>query len=33
MNEIVFLLSADIDIQSAYERYENYQEGRGATSK
>ena len=30
MSELVFLLSADIDIQSAYDRYENFQEGRGA---
>ena len=29
MRELVFLLSADIDIQQAYEYYENYQEGRG----
>lgn len=27
--ELVFLLSADADIQTAYERYEDYQEGRG----
>ncbi len=30
MSEIVFLLSAEIDIQKAYDHYENYQEGRGA---
>jgi plasmid stabilization system protein ParE len=30
MSELVFLLSADIDIQKAYEYYEAYQEGRGA---
>jgi plasmid stabilization system protein ParE len=30
MRELVFLLSTDIDIQNAYERYEDYQEGRGA---
>jgi plasmid stabilization system protein ParE len=29
MAELVFLLSADIDIQRAYEFYENYQIGRG----
>jgi hypothetical protein len=29
MTDLVFLLSADIDIQQAYEYYENYQEGRG----
>ena len=29
MSELVFLLSADIDIQKAYEFYENYQTGRG----
>lgn len=29
MTELVFLLSADIDIQSAYEFYESSQEGRG----
>jgi len=29
MKELVFLLSADIDIQEAYEYYEDYQEGRG----
>ena len=27
--DLVFLLSADIDIQQAYEYYENYQDGRG----
>ena len=30
MSELVFLLSADRDIQSAYEYYEDCQEGRGA---
>jgi plasmid stabilization system protein ParE len=30
MRELVFLLSADIDIQKAYEHYEDWQEGRGA---
>jgi hypothetical protein len=30
MRELVFLLSADADIQEAYEYYEDYQEGRGA---
>ena len=29
MMDLVFLLSADIDVQQAYEYYENYQEGRG----
>lgn len=29
MSELVFLLSADIDIQKAYEFYENCQAGRG----
>ncbi len=29
MSELVFLLSADIDIQDAYEFHEAYQEGRG----
>ena len=29
MREFVFLLAADIDIQEAYEFYEDYQEGRG----
>jgi hypothetical protein len=29
MPELVFLLSADIDIQKAYEFCENYQTGRG----
>jgi toxin ParE1/3/4 len=29
VRELVFLLSADIDIQDAYEYYEGYQEGRG----
>lgn len=29
MRDLVFLLSADLDIQQAYEYYENYQEGRG----
>ena len=30
MSELVFLLSADRDIQEAYEFYEHWQEGRGA---
>lgn len=30
MSEIVFLLSANIDIQKAYEYHEAYQDGRGA---
>jgi toxin ParE1/3/4 len=30
VSEIVFLLSADIEIQKAYEYYEDYQQGRGA---
>jgi len=29
VSDLVFLLSADIDIQEAYEYYENFQEGRG----
>ncbi len=29
MSELVFLFSADADIQTAYEFYEAYQEGRG----
>ena len=29
MSDLVFLLSADIDIQKAYEFYEGYQVGRG----
>jgi toxin ParE1/3/4 len=29
VTDLVFLLSADTDIQSAYEFYESYQEGRG----
>ena len=29
MSELVFLLSADADIQTAYEFYEAFQEGRG----
>lgn len=29
MKELIFLLSADIDIQQAYGRYEDVQEGRG----
>ena len=29
MSELVFLFSADTDIQTAYEFYEAYQEGRG----
>ena len=30
MSELVLLLSADLDIQQAYDYYEDYQEGRGA---
>lgn len=30
MAELIFLLSADIDIQQAYDVYEEYQVGRGA---
>ena len=30
MSELILLLSADIDIQAAFEYYEDYQEGRGA---
>jgi hypothetical protein len=29
VSELVFLFSADTDIQAAYEFYEAYQEGRG----
>ena len=29
MKELILLLQADIDIQLAYERYENFQAGRG----
>jgi plasmid stabilization system protein ParE len=29
VSELVFLFSADADIQKAYELYENWQEGRG----
>jgi len=29
MSEVILLLSAEIDIQQAYNRYEEYQEGRG----
>ena len=29
MKELILLLQADIDIQQAYERYEDYQKGRG----
>jgi hypothetical protein len=29
MKDLIFLLSAELDIQQAYERYENVQEGRG----
>ena len=29
VRDLVFLFSADVDIQQAYEYYENYQEGRG----
>jgi plasmid stabilization system protein ParE len=31
MMELVFLLSADIDIQEAFEYYEDFREGTGAT--
>ncbi len=30
MSELIFLLSADLDIQRAYNFYEEFQEGRGA---
>ena len=30
MSELVFLLSANLDIQRAYDFYEDFQEGRGA---
>ncbi len=30
MSELILLLSADIDVQGAFEYYEGYQEGRGA---
>lgn len=30
MSELVLLLSADLDIQEAFEYYEDYQEGQGA---
>jgi hypothetical protein len=29
MIELVLLLQADLDIQAAFERYEDYQQGRG----
>lgn len=29
MKELILLLKADVDIQAAFERYEEYQEGRG----
>ena len=29
MTEIIFLLQADLDIQAAFNRYEDHQEGRG----
>jgi len=29
MTELILLLQADLDIQAAFERYENYQPGRG----
>ena len=29
MKELILLLQADVDIQSAFDRYEEYQEGRG----
>ncbi len=30
MRELILLLSADVDIQAAFEYHEDYQEGRGA---
>jgi toxin ParE1/3/4 len=30
MPELILLLQADLDIQAAFERYEGFQEGRGA---
>lgn len=30
MSEVILLLSADLDVQEAFEYYEDYQEGRGA---
>lgn len=32
MTDLVLLLQADVDIQSAFERYEDYQDGRGEIS-
>ncbi len=29
MNELILLLKAEVDVQSAYARYEDYQSGRG----
>ena len=29
MTELILLLQADLDIQAAFERYEDYQQGRG----
>ena len=29
MIELILLLQADLDIQAAFERYEDYQQGRG----
>ncbi len=29
MTDLILLLQADIDVQSTFERYEDYQEGRG----
>jgi len=29
MRELIFLLQADHDIQTAFDRYDEYQEGRG----
>ena len=29
MSDLVLLLSAEIDVQAAFERHEDYQEGRG----
>ena len=30
MSELILLLSADLDVQGAFDYYEDYQEGRGA---
>ena len=32
MKELILLLQADIDIQSAFSRYEDFQEGRASSS-